>query len=442
MSVNPPSSAAANNSGLARVAAPIAAAVILQIASGVLAVVIPLAMDSRGLSAFSAGLVAGCYSVGFMAGALYAPRIIRHLDHIRTYAAAAGIGGALTLALYMRIDAFAWAPLRLATGFFVAILLTTAESWINSATPRERRGGVIGVYQVVVKVAIAAGPFLIANHAPSGPDGFMLAAACFALSLAPVCGTPHAQPPPPSAEPFPVKRIWEVAPAAVIGAALAGFTNAGVLAILPIHAARVATEVQSSDPAFLAAAFVAATWLGSTLVQWPAGRLSDRIDRRFVIACLGLLEFLGAIPLAIWGEKLPPHFAIAGAFVWGAGALSYYGLCVAHATDRAPHDQAARVVSGLLFVYSAGSVVGPSVAGAAFDTPLGGRALFGIAAASGLLLVIAMWGRRISQAAAEVGLKVPFMASPPGPSVAMAEMVGDSASDAHGPKSKPPADPA
>jgi MFS family permease len=434
--------AAPASTGLARVAAPIAAAVILQIASGVLAVVIPLAMDSRGLSAFSTGLVAGCYSVGFMAGALYAPRIIRELDHIRTYAAAAGIGGALTLALYMRIDAFAWAPLRLATGFFVAILLTAAESWINSATPREKRGGVIGIYQVVVKVAIAAGPFLIANHAPSGPDGFMLAAACFALSLAPVCGTPHAQPPPPSAEPFPVQRIWEVAPAAVIGAGLAGFTNAGVLAILPIHAARVAQGANAADPAFLAAAFVAATWLGSTVLQWPAGRLSDRVDRRFVIACLGLLEFLGALPLAIWGEKLPPPLAMAGAFVWGAGALSYYGLCVAHATDRAPHDQAARVVSGLLFVYSAGSVIGPSVAGAAFDSPLSGRGLFGMAAISGLLLVIAMWGRRLSEAAAEVGLKVPFMASPPGPSMAMAEMVGDSASDAHIPNSKSPADPA
>jgi len=361
-----------------------------------------------------------------------------NLDHIRTYAAAAGIGGALTLALYMRIDAFAWAPLRLATGFFVAILLNAAESWIYSATPREKRGGVIGIYQVVVKLAIAAGPFLIANHAPSGPDGFMFAAACFALSLAPVCGTPHAQPP-PSADPFPLKRIWEVAPAAVIGAGLAGFTNAGVLAILPTHAARVANEVKSADLALLAAAFVAATWLGSTVFQWPAGRLSDRVDRRFVIACLGFLEFLGAIPLAIWGEKLSPPLAIAGAFVWGAGALSYYGRCVAHATDRAPPDQAARAVSGLLFVYSAGSVIGPSVAGAACDSPLGGRALFGVAAASGLILVGAMWERRLTQAAAELGVKVPFFASAPSPSMAMVDKVGDSASDAHGAEQSRPA---
>ena len=207
-----------------------------------------------------------------------------------------------------------------------------------------------------------------------------------------------------------------------------------------VKVARVAQGANAADPAFLAATFVAATWMGSTFLQWPAGRLSDRIDRRFVIACLGLLEFLGAAPLAIWGERLPPPLAITGAFVWGAGALSYYGLCVAHATDRAPPDQAARVVSGLLFVYSAGSVIGPTVAGAAFDTPLGGRGLFGVAALSGLALMIAMWGRRISQAAADVGLKVPFMASPPGPSMAMAEMVGDSASDAHVPGSRPPAE--
>jgi hypothetical protein len=63
-------------------------------------------------------------------------------------------------------------------------------------------------------------------------------------------------------------------------------------------------------------------------------------------------------------------------------------------------------------------------------------------AESPTISAIAMWGRRITQAAAEVGLKVPFMASPPGPSMAMAEMVGDSASEAHGPNPKPPSDPA
>ena len=295
---------------IGRVAAPIIAVVILQAASGVLGVIVPLAMDARGLSALSTGLVAACYAVGFMAGALYAPRILQSLGHIRAFAAAAGIGGALTLALYLRIDGSAWAPLRLGTGFCLAVLFTAAESWINSTTPRERRGGVIGIYQVVTKLSVASGPFLIAHHLPMGPDGFMLAAAFFALSLVPVCGTAHAQPAPPSAEPFPLKRIWAVAPAAVIGAFLAGFTNSGVLAILPIYAARAAAEAQAADPAFLAAAFLAAAWLGSTLLQWPAGRLSDHIDRRMVIAWLGVIELLGAIPLVIFGPELPPSFAI------------------------------------------------------------------------------------------------------------------------------------
>ncbi|MET0547464.1 MAG: MFS transporter [Caulobacterales bacterium] len=414
---------------ISRVAAPILAVVILQAAGGILSVLVPLAMDAKGLSALSAGLVAAAYAIGFMSGALYAPRIIRDVGHIRAFAAAAGIGGALTLTLYMRFDGWAWAPLRLASGFCIAVLFTAAESWINSSTPRERRGGVIGIYQVVTKMTVAMGPFLIAGHAALGPDGFMLAAAFFAISLVPVCFTPHAQPALPSADPFPLQRIWEVAPAAVVGAFLAGFTNQGILAILPIYAARAAQEAHATDPAFLAAAFVAATWIGSTVFQWPAGRLSDHYDRRAIIAWLGVLELLGALPLMIFGPGLPFYFALPCAFLWGAGALSYYGVCVAHATDRAPPEQAARVVSGLLFVWSAGSIIGPGVAGAAFDSPLGGHGLFGVAVFGALTLIIFMWGRQFTDAAVEVVAKVPFFASPPSPSMVMAEMAGDSASE-------------
>ena len=68
---------------------------------------------------------------------------------------------------------------------------------------------------------------------------------------------------------------------------------------------------------------------------------------------------------------------------WGAGSLSFYGLCVAHAIDRTPKSLIPQVMSGLLFVWAAGSIFGPLLSG--FATRAAGRlGLFGLA---GVLLI-------------------------------------------------------
>ena len=111
-----------------------------------------------------------------------------------------------------------------------------------------------------------------------------------------------------------------------------------------------------------AALFNAAMIGGSVIATWPAGLLSDRIDRRMVIAGLALTSGAAALVLALFGTLLPPLaiFAIAG--LWGAGALSYYGIAVAHAADRAPEGQATSMMSGILMVWWLGSMIGPLAA--------------------------------------------------------------------------------
>lgn len=64
--------------------------------------------------------------------------------------------------------------------------------------------------------------------------------------------------------------------------------------------------------------------------------------------------------------------------IWGAGALCFYGICVAHAIDRTPGGQVAQVTSGLLFVWAAGSIFGPLLSGLALKLA-GGFGLFGLA---------------------------------------------------------------
>jgi MFS family permease len=81
---------------------------------------------------------------------------------------------------------------------------------------------------------------------------------------------------------------------------------------------------------------------------------------------------------------------LALAFVWGAGAYSHYGIAVAHAIDRIPASLHARAMAGLLLVWAAGNVVGPLVAGAVMQSPLGARGLFVYASIGVAALALAM----------------------------------------------------
>ncbi|MBU6407363.1 MAG: MFS transporter [Alphaproteobacteria bacterium] len=367
----------------------IAAVVIVQLAQSALAVHIPLAMSADALPVYALGLVAAAYSSGFMAGAWVGPRLLARVGHIRVFAASAAIAAAGALALHWADLTTVWMLVRVAMGWSIALMFAASESWMNAALPRAERGSVIGVYMVCTKAALAAGAFLIVPYAGADPEPVMIAAAFLALAMVPVCFTTVVPPPAPKAEPLALRALFETAPAAVVACFLAGLINGGVLALAPIFAAQI------YGPA-TATSFYAAAWIGSLLLQWPVGKLSDVIDRRLVIAACAGLAALAAAGLAYAAGRVP-FWAAAGLYaLWGAGALSYYGVAVAHMADRASQGAMARATSGLLFIWASGSILGPLAQGVIVDF-IGPGGIFLFAGAMLAVLAIAMLWRRTAR---------------------------------------------
>jgi MFS family permease len=377
------------------VAALVAAQTILQLAGGLFGVWLPLVMHARGFSPSGIGLVAAAYSIGFMAGAWFSPAVLARLGHIRAFAGAAAICCVTALALYPSDHPALWALNRMIFGAVLAVMFAAAESWMAGVTPKERRGDVLGFYLLCTKVALAGGPFLIAGAA-GGDDAwpFMLAAGLFALSLTPVAATSQAQPQPPQSAPIALARMWDLAPAACVSAFMAGVINAGVMSLSPIWA-------QDRAGADAAAGFQAAAWIGSLFVQWGAGRLSDTMDRRLVIAALAGGSSLAALALALAPQSLPFFWASVLFGLWGAGSLSFYGLAVAHMADRSEPGEMAGATAGLLFLWAIGSVIGPAVSGFLMEHVFGPNALFGVAAGSGLALALYLLVRRAGRPAVQ-----------------------------------------
>src|SRR3546814_13453940 len=87
---------------------------------------------------------------------------------------------------------------------------------------------------------------------------------------------------------------------------------------------------------------MAATIVGGAVLQWPIGRLSDRGDRRTVMAVLGVAAAALAGTLALVGDVQGADGSqwrlYALFFVFGGLAFSVYPLCVAHLLDHLPPD--------------------------------------------------------------------------------------------------------
>ncbi|MEL6955132.1 MAG: MFS transporter [Pseudomonadota bacterium] len=364
---------------------------LLQVSGGILGVITPIGLQALGLSARTIGLIAALYSAGFMIGALTAPRTISKVGNIRVFSAGAAMAAVTSLVMGLAPEGIAWAIVRPVQGAAFAWMFASAEAWMSVATPAKARGGVLGFYHVIAKVALLVGPFLVVGYPPLQAQAFIWTALFFALALIPVCMTERTEPQRHENTALPWREFLRLAPAAIAGSFLAGVINTGLLALLPLFAERTGLGANATGAAALA---MAAAWTGGLISQWPAGRISDRMDRRLVVAGMGLMSLLAAAGLAVGVGALPSWAVLILLGLWGAGSLSFYGVATAHGIDRAAPHQVSGLMAGLLFVWAVGSVIGPPIAGFAIATPYGPGGLFVFAALLTAVLIGAMLWRR------------------------------------------------
>jgi len=363
----------------------------LQLAGGTLSVIVPLGLSELGADASTIGFIAALYAAGMMAGAYFAPGLVARTGNIRTFSTAASLTLIGSLALSFALPIWAWAPIRILQGIGFAAMFASAEAWLGQAAPKESRGSVLGAYNVAAKAALMTGPFLVAGAAPLASHSFVMTGLFLACALIPVCLTKQVEPERLPTKGLPIRLIAKSAPSAILGCFMAGIINTGTFAFLPLYGSRAMPELGVIEAA--AMAFAAAN-LGGLLAQWPLGRLSDRFDRRTVIGAQGIVAGMAAVGLVIFGSTLPLPAILGLLVVWGAGSLTFYGLCVAHGIDRMVDGRVTDLMGVLIISWATGSVIGPIIAGLVVSAGPGVTSLFGFTAAGLFILSAAMLIRR------------------------------------------------
>jgi MFS family permease len=369
------------NSSLALIWTITAATTLLQAGNGLLQALMPLRMQIEGLSVSAIGIVAAAYGLGFSTGCFFAPAFIRHVGYIRAFASLAAMVAVLVLAMTQAHSLWAWVLLRGLTGVTLACIFTVTDGWISARATSSHRGRILSIYMICTKITLMLSPLGISLGDIRTDGLFMAVSAMISLSLLPIAATTTKEPPAPLGVKIEVRSLFALAPSAVVGAFVVGLVNGPVIAITPVFGVSIGLSQER------AAALLFALQAGSLALQWPLGWLSDRADRRYVIAGLAAGTSVVSVFILLASAGGAQDIILWSFAAWGGLALCIYSVCVAHACDIVDPGRIVSTVGTLLFSWAAGVTVGPLLGAVAMEM-LGPQGLFIYSAIASLGLTI------------------------------------------------------
>lgn len=327
---------------------------VLLMGNGLLGTLIPVRANLESFSGIDIGILGSFYFIGFTLGCLTAPVLISRVGHIRTYLAFVAVAAIAVLVHALAVDVWMWWLMRAITGFSFSVIFIVIESWLNERSDNTTRGTVLSIYMVINLTVLMLGQLMLTLDDPRSFSLFAIAAILLLLAALPVAMTSAQSPNPiPVVRPR-LLRLYRLSPVGCVGCFAVGLANGAFWAMGPVFAMDRGLGTQGI------ALFMSAVVLGGAVGQWPLGRLSDAVDRRYVI--LGAAVSAGLAGLALsQGMSIDRQTLFALGFLFGTFALPLYALTVAHANDLSGPNDYVETSSSLLLLLGLGSSIGPTL---------------------------------------------------------------------------------
>ncbi|MEO7071746.1 MAG: MFS transporter [Rhodanobacter sp.] len=317
-----------------------------------------IALDGRtlGFSVGMIGVLTSAYYAGFLVGTYTIPRLTHRIGHIRTFAFCSALVTLVVLVQALDPAYGVWFVLRVLQGLLLVGLYAIIESWLNAAAEPSHRSSVFAVYMMVNLGASAVAQQFLRIRG----EGFVLfcvVAILFCAASLPVLASRQPQPHIRSIPQVQIRRLFRLAPTALVSALLSGLALGAFWGLLPLYAAARGLGIGAIGT------YMSVAIAGGVLLQWPLGRFSDRIDRRLALSLIGATAALAALVNLV----LPSVGGVAAMvviFVFGGMSFTVYPIAVAHLVDYVHRDELLSASSTVLLVNGVGSALGPLVAGA------------------------------------------------------------------------------
>ncbi len=328
---------------------------LLLVGNGLQGTLLGIRSQIEGFSTILSGVIMAAYFAGFLFGVFWASRFIRRVGHIRVFAAMASLASATILVMGLWVSPWGWLFMRLLTGVAFASVYVVVESWINEEATNETRGQLLALYTVVSTVGLLSGQFLLNVAEPDTLELFLVTSLVVSLSLIPLLLTVAPAPAFDHPSDIKLKDLFGASPVGVMGTFMSGLLVGSYLSYTAVYATDIG--LSPAEVSILMALIFAAGGIS----PWPLGRLSDRMDRRIMIAAMmGTSFVVTMLASGLYDVEIIGLNALLGVYVLAAAtAFSLYGLSVAYTNDNLNPEQMVAASAILLLINACGAIIGP-----------------------------------------------------------------------------------
>lgn len=348
-----------------------------------------LVLEARHTNSLLIGLVAAGNSIGVTVAAPFVARLVRRFGTPATMLVSALVAIVSMVLLPFYVSVSAWFVLRLISGMASAVPWIVSETWINLLAGQQHRNRIFALYGAIIAMGFATGPIILTLVGTEGPAAISCFIVLSVISSVPIVLLKKFMPPLDEATDHNLLRIFRAVPALLAAAFLSGALDAALFSFLPIWGLQTGLDRQFSLT--LLSIFIA----GNIVLQFPLGWLADHLGPRPVMLGCAVLCLLGPVAIML---SLQHHVLLAALFfVWGGSVWGAYTVALAAMGRYFTGSALAVANAAFVMVYTFANVIGPPLAGYAFDAwpPQGLMVVsFGVAL---IFAIIAPWPIRIAE---------------------------------------------
>jgi MFS family permease len=334
---------------------PLLSLIILTLGSALLTTFLSLKLHALGVSTIIVGGLSTAYYGGIVIGAFKLESIILRVGHIRAYSACASILAATAMLHGFYVNAYFWLLLRFFEGIATAGLYVVIESWILSSSTNSNRGTSLALYMIALYMAQSIGQWLLNLGHQDSLILYAISSVFASLSVIPLSLTKINIPSFSEPDTLSIKAMFLISPSGVTTCFVSGLILGSIYGLYPIfiqHSGYPISEIST---------IMALTIFGGMVFQYPLGKLSDVISRRYVIALLSFITTLLCIGLLLF-SRTNLFVAALMSFILGGAIFCLYPIGISHACDRIDNNQIVSATQTLLLAYGIGATLGPSLA--------------------------------------------------------------------------------
>lgn len=338
---------------LSAVSALLVSVIFLSVGQGLHQALVPVAANAFDFSTVIISSLSATFFLGFLAGCLLVPLLIRRVGHTRCFGVFSAAVAAFSTLHILIPHEIAWLGFRFMAGLCFAAMDVVMESWLADRAPTHARGRVMSTYRFLRLSFIGLGQFFVSAADPTTFTLFAIISIVICFGVVPSGLSASPAPTRPAESRVRVSRVFRKSPLGAITSFLHGSAMGIYWGLAPFYLSGVPHLDRPIGQ------ILAATMIAAAVIQIPVGFLSDRFDRRILLTLLAGTGS-GAAGLILWVSTTDPNLIIWPFILFGFTGFSVFAVAITHAMDKSPKHDLVEIGSTLFILYAIGAIIGPA----------------------------------------------------------------------------------